>query len=324
MYVEHSTSMLMTRVHPSVETTDDAGRFTVHGLSPTATYSLNAKRAQDGDASFRVASVEAAPGQDVVLRIPGDGSVVGRVVRAGGGSLAGVTVEVADGGRPPQPVGGDGRFRIDNLFARQYTLRVSATNAAFKNVPLTVRSGQVTDVGTIDLPRGRRIAGVVKRADGQPAMGAGVTIAIAGDAEGMVVSADGEGRFSAQVPADAALTLTADDRRLGKTEPVAVGASDAGGAIELTFRPAGSVEGTLSAGGKPVAHRGVVAISDGGGATVQAAQSDESGYYRIDGLLPGSYVVQLAASDAVAGVKSQNVQIVVGEKAFANFELPPP
>jgi hypothetical protein len=34
--------------------------------------------------------------------------------------------------------------------------------------------------------------------------------------------------------------------------------------------------------------------------------------------------VQLAASDAVVGVKPQTVQIAAGARAFANFELPAP
>lgn len=329
VYVEHSTSMLMTRVHPAVETTDGAGRFVVHGLAPDSVYSLNAKRAQDGDAAFRVATVEARPGQEVTLRIPGDGSVVGRVVRAGGGSLGGVMVEVMDGGRPAEAVGGDGRFRIDNLFARGYKLRVSADNAAYKNVPFTVTSGKVTDVGVVELPRGRHIAGVVRRADGTAAIGAGVVINVAGDSETIDLNADGDGRFSALVPADAALTLVATDRRLGRTEPLSVAPSDPGGELELKFRPAGSIEGTLSAGGKPLAHHAVVAVAvadaAAGGAAAPdalAGQSDESGYYRIDGLQPGTYNVQLAAGDAPAAVAPKQVNVVVGQKAFASFDLP--
>ena len=329
VYVEHSTSMLTTRVHPGVETSDGAGRFTVHGLAKDAVYSLNAKRAQDGDAAFRVATVEASAGQDVTLRIPGDGSVTGRVVRAGGGSLSGVMIEVLDGGRPAEPVGGDGRFRIDNLFARGYTLRVSAANAAYKNVPFTVASGKVTDVGVVELPRGRHIGGVVRRPDGTPAMGAGVIIQVAGDSETINVSADGDGRFSALVPSDAALTVNATDRRFGQTEPLSVAPSDPASDLELAFHPAGSIEGTLTVGGKPLPHHGVVAIAvaDGAGAggasaNVSSGQSDESGYYRIDGLPAGTYNVQLAAGDAPGAVEPKRVQVVVGEKAFASFELP--
>jgi len=325
VYVEHSTSMLMTRVHPSVETTDGAGRFTVHGLSPSAVYSLNAKRAQDGDAAFRVASVEASPGQDVTLHIPGDGSVTGRVVRAGGGSLAGVMVEVVDGGRPGEAVGGDGRFRIDNLFARAYTLRVYAASAAYKNVPFSITSGKVTDVGVVELPRGRHIGGIVRRPDGTPAIGAGVVITVSGDAETVDASADGDGHFSALVPSDASLTVTANDRRFGQSDPLTVAPSDPASDLELKFRPAGTIEGTLTAGGKPLAHRAVVAIAvvDGPAPNAQSGQSDESGYYRIDGLQPGTYNVQLAAGgDSPAAMEPKRVQVVVGEKAFASFELP--
>lgn len=325
VYVEHSPSTVLTRVQPGVETTDDAGRFTIHGLSPSAVYALNAKRPQDGDAAFRMIGTDASPGQDVTLRIPGDGSVAGRVRRAGGAALDDVTVEVVDGGRPPQPVAADGRFRIDNLFARPYTLRVAAASAAFRDVSFTVSSGQVTDVGTIELPRARRVAGVVRRPDGQPAVGAGVTIAIAGDAQPVVTQVDGDGRFSALVPADAVLTLKANDRKLGETDPVSVGPSDAADAVELAFKPSGSVEGTLTRGGKPLPHVGVVAIGDapaGGAAAVSGTQSDESGYFRIDGLRPGAYTVQLAAGDGIDDGAPQRVQVAAGDKAFANIELP--
>ena len=323
VYVEHSTAMLTTRVHPGVETTDGDGRVTVRGLSPTASYSLNAKRPQDGDAAFRVATTEATPGQEVTLRIPGDGSLVGRVVRGGGGSAGDVTVEIMNSGRPPQPIGGDGRFRVDDLFARSYTLHVTAANAGFKDVPFSIASGKVTDVGVIELPRGRHIAGVVRRADGTPAMGAGVIVTVAGDAETINLSADSDGRFETVVPADAALTLTANDRRLGRTDPLSVAPSDPGGSLELAFKPAGSIEGTLTAGGKPLAHHGVVAIAaDGAAGAVQSAQSDDSGYYRIDGVPPGTYNVQLAAGDAPAAVDGKRVQVAVGEKAFASFEIP--
>ena len=329
VYVEHSPSMLLTRVQPAVETTDAAGRFVIHGLSPTATYSLNAKRPQDGDAAFRVATVDATPGQDVTIRIPGDGSVVGRVVRAGGGSLSDVTVEVLDGGRPPQPIGADGRFRLDNLFARAYTLHVTAPDAGFRNVPVTVAAGQVADVGTVSLPRARRVAGVVRRADGQPAFGAIVRIDVAGDAQPLQAFTGRDGRFSASAPADAELTLSANDRRLGQTAPVHLGAGDPANAVELAFAATGSVEGTLTAGGKPLAHHGVIAAAAAPGAggaapAVRSAQSDETGYYRIDGLPAGDYDVQLAGGDPRAdAVSPQRVRVTVGEKTFASFELPP-
>jgi hypothetical protein len=237
-------------------------------------------------------------------------------------------VEVIDGGRPGEPVAGDGRFRVDNLFARGYTLRVSAANAAYRNVPFTITSGKLTDVGVVELPRGRHIAGVVRRSDGTAAIGCGIVVTVGGDPEPLHVSADSDGRFAALVPSDAALTLVASDRRFGQTDPLTVGASDPGGNLELAFPPTGSVEGTLTAGGKPAAHRGIVAVAVSDGTTaapalVQSALSDESGYYRIDGLVAGAYDVQLAAADAPPGMQQpQRVQVTTAQKAFASFELP--
>lgn len=322
VYVEHSESVLMTRVQPSIETTDGDGRFAIHGLSPSATYTLNIKRPQDGDAAFRFAGVETQPGQDVVIHVPGDGTLIGRVVRAGGGSLGDVTVDVQNSGRAPQPVGADGRFRFEGLFARDYTVEVSSGSAAFRHVQATVSANRDTDVGKIELPAARQVSGVVHRPDGRPVMGASVTLTIADDEQPVLVGTDADGNFAANVPADRAITVLADDRRLGRSDTVTLPAAEAPRTIVLTFPASGSVEGTLQTGGKPATHVGVIVIADQGDA-VRSGLSDESGYYRVDGLAAGAYTVQLAAGDPrAARVDAQHVKIAAGEKSFANFEVP--
>lgn len=109
-----------------------------------------------------------APGADVTIRLRKDGIVKGTVVRPNGEPLDQFFVDLAAVGHMTQQLrefGENGAFKVYQVPAGRYILRVKHGNLVDQDVPIAVEGGKELDVGVIRLEEGAQIAGVVRRSD---------------------------------------------------------------------------------------------------------------------------------------------------------------
>lgn len=213
-----------------------------------------------------------------------------------------------------------GRFEVKDLPAGTWELTARGRGFAPLTVPgLTVpEGGGATDLGTVVLIPGVGIEGFAVDPEGRPVPGAEIRVSEA--------TADPMSRFLQQEEPQPAATSAEDgffrveDRRAGET--VDLDASRPGYApavaagvqvppdqpVRLVLQPSAAVEGrTVDPDGKPVAGvRVFVHPSDptslGGGFRMfsvsrsQQAVSDETGFFRIEDVIPGGIELQATAS----------------------------
>jgi len=213
-----------------------------------------------------------------------------------------------------------GRFEVRDLPAGTWELTARGSGFAPLTVPgLTVpEGGGSTDLGTVVLIPGVAVEGYTVDPEGRPVAGAEIRVAEA--------TADPMSRFMQQEDPAPAATSAADgffrieDRLAGET--VDLDASRPGYApgvasgvqvpaeppVRLVLQPSSAVEGrTVDPDGKPVAGvRVFVHPSDpvnvGGrvrmfvAARSRQAVSDETGFFRIDDVIPGGIELQATAT----------------------------
>ncbi len=136
------------------ETTDERGRFACTGLVP-GDYHLTARRPYPKNNQspwMRSTGMQAATGEDVTLVLPGDGGIVGQVRHADRSLATEVEVSVDEGGTPRHFHVPDGRFVLDGLAPRRYTLHVSSGDESLET-DVVVAEGGLTDVGVLVLAK---------------------------------------------------------------------------------------------------------------------------------------------------------------------------
>jgi len=290
----------------SEELSDAGGRFVLRGLSE-GTYSLRASPPGSsgmGRLWFRD-SVDAEVGdQNVRLVLPADGAVKGKVAFADGEAPEAFTVGVGFGAPTPF-VSRDGSFTLGDLPPRKYSFAVRGIGFDDKRVgEISVEAGKTTDLGTITVSRGRRIAGRVIDASGSPVQGAliraGRTIfgdgssskaqfgppwarnakeTRSGDDGAFVISGLGAGTMS----------VVAEHEEKGRSPIVSVGPRDDATNLNLALQRFGALEGSVSKGGQPAADIMIQASMVDSPQVSYVVQSGEDGRFRFDRLAPGAY-----------------------------------
>ncbi len=137
------------------ETADEQGRFTCRALAP-GEYGITAMRPFPNNNQspwMRSATVMAYAGeQDVVIPIPQDGSISGRVILPGGAPSRQFAVGIDPGGDPRPFSSPDGRFSLNGLAPKLYQVRVFVEGKPPVTVTAQVEPGQNTDLGDIRIP----------------------------------------------------------------------------------------------------------------------------------------------------------------------------
>src|SRR5262249_58740502 len=124
------------------------------------------------------------------------------------------------------------------------------------------------DLGIIELQRGRTLTGRVIREDGSVVEAATVSAGAQVLGDGRTLSGtsrtvtDREGRFSVPEIGDDTLLVTAEHPTEGRSAALPV-APAADSPIELKVQRTGSLEGTLTTKGAPIANGLVVAVPRG-------------------------------------------------------------
>lgn len=304
-------------VFPGVVVTDAEGRFAVRGLPARTGFHLSAARPQDGGFAQHAVGRVAEAGDEVTLVVPSPGAIVGRVdVTGDPGRLVVRDLQTLTAAR----VGRDGRFRLDGLPPLTYQLRLGGPRAAtVYRDGVEVRPGETTDVGTIAVPAGRAVSGVVVDPAGEPLDEA--TIRIEVDGRYAVVTRSHRGAFDATVPDGAALVVHASHPRAGRCAPRALAAGAATTRLRLETLPGVTVRGEVRAHGRPLpdARLAVWPAGDRGAEPWAAAVSDDAGRFELAGVPPGAWHVELLVDtdDALMRVLRQPVEI-------AGADAPPP
>lgn len=318
---------------------DAAGRFTIRGLRP-GTYLLRA--APPGTPLERRLSwlrnlrrVEAGT-RGMTLELMEDGRIRGRVLKQDGQPPALFTVSV--GGSTGGAVGSSsGEFVVPHVPAGNHVLMVAGPDFATRVLSsVTVRSGEETDVGTLNVDPGRKLEGRVLLPDGRPVAGALVTITKRLEGTGVVAGPAAaamtdprqvltleDGRFVLEGLGITPLNLAAEHPEHGRSEnvPIAPGVEQA--RQDLVLQPGGSITGRVTQNGQPVAGALVLASAKDapGGGTGVSTGTD--GSYVFSSLSPGAYTV-VAILEGSSGQRLKNATVQVSARGMArqDFEMP--
>jgi protocatechuate 3,4-dioxygenase beta subunit len=321
--VEIAPSERAAHTHPFAVTADGDGRFVFQGVSRSRRYAITAARPHDGDGQMRTTGGSAVAGDHVELVIPDDGAVTGAITVAGKAAPAGVMVALRGVTRPARLERG-GRFRIVAA-PGPYALVVEGPGLAEHVVEgVAVEPGRDVDLGTIDVARGRRIAGRVVRGEGRGVVGAEVGLVPDDGGRRLSTVTGDDGRFEAIVPAGTALRVRARQRSGRVSDEVRVDATGDAADLVLRFDAGGTIEGDAAAGGEPLsgAYVFVRRPDDHPDQPVTYTQTDDAGYFVLKDLPAGSYLVELQVPGVGAERVGRDVTVATGASAFVLFQVP--
>lgn len=294
---------------PSQELTDAGGQFRLTGLAP-GSYRIRATRGQGGR--------QFGPSPDAVTAKTGDtnvkivvktpGGVTGKVAFADGTAPPAFTVSVAFDQRPFATK--DGSFTIDDLVPSddELDVQIKGTGFAPRTIKTKVKEGEIADLGTITVQKGRTIRGTVVAA-GAPVEGATVYLGTQifgtgtsntaefggppGGRDTKTAVTDETGSFEISgFAARRDLTLVAEHEDKGRSRAVRLVAGDpAEQALVITLEPFGSLSGVVTQGGQIVEGNIVNVQSTTAPGAMYGVASGADGAFRLDRLAPDTYKV---------------------------------
>ncbi|MGE0869484.1 MAG: carboxypeptidase regulatory-like domain-containing protein [Kofleriaceae bacterium] len=323
----------------SSATTDGGGGFTIRGL-PDGKYRLWATRSQSGGAGWGQHDTPAKTGdQNVRITLAAPGSIVGKIVIAES-TAPPKHASVQSGWQARVPTNRDGSFRIAEIAPGDHDLSVLGPEfAELVKRDVKVQPGKQTDLGTITVHRGRRVAGTVVDRSGTPVPGARVmvgemllTLEGAGDAMDRiaetygirVATTDANGAFAIVGVSRNATAVQANHDDRGRSDGVSIPAgSEDPRPVRLVLRGFGSLTGKVTLKGKPQTGATVSYTAKGGPAQMNVTRTDDRGVYTFAKVPEGTQVVQVMQSQGMS-FKSTNasVNVIAGRQAVLDLEIP--
>ena len=271
-----------------------------------------------GEATTRV-SVELQPG--LVLS--------GRTVQSGTQEAVPLALVVLtwEGSRRPGAPGEEqaratsdaqGKFRLDGLAPGNY--RATAQAAGYARGAARIDAQASREV-VVELAAASFIEGHVVAADGSKASGAEVSAS--GGEEAVTATASETGSFSLEVsPRSWSLTARRGDEAGRAPAPVTVAAGATARGVKIQLGAASGISGSVVAavGQRPVAGAQIsVSPYDQSGDSGRAV-SDASGAFKVAGLAPGSYDVEVSA-DGFTDQSRRGVTVQPGQQFPLRVEL---
>ncbi|HUQ03579.1 MAG TPA: carboxypeptidase-like regulatory domain-containing protein [Kofleriaceae bacterium] len=321
------------------ELTDAGGRFELVGLAPGA-YMVRASRSTAARGRLFGMEGERAETGTTNLRIvmPADGGVKGKVAFADGSVPTPFTVGV---GFSQEPVASkDGSFQLGELPPRKYQLVVRGPEIDQKTIDVEIEEGEIADVGTITVGKGRVIAGNVMF-QGKPVPNATVfagrqlfgtgssnTANIGGGPPGRgnnrEATTDEDGHFSISGLGPADVTVVAEHADMGRSAAIRLqrGVSDEK-AVVLNLAGFGSLVGKATDAAGPAAETIITAQSTSAGMAMYTVATGPDGTYRFDKLAPDTYKVSAMLGMPMRGMTFFSTQATVetGKEARADLAV---
>jgi protocatechuate 3,4-dioxygenase beta subunit len=321
-------------------TTDGAGAFTIHGL-PEGAYKLWPTRGRAGGQEWGQNGTSAKTGDlKVRLTLPASGELVGKLEITAGDTPARppTLARIHVGYQAPVVIEG-GKFSVKDLTPGKYHVVFRGPEfAEFHKADVEVKPGKPTDLGTITVTRGRRLAGKVVGPTGAPVANAKVKLAemlfstqtnadqaesweeIAG-VRATVTDASGEFTLIG-VPTKGTSVMAegADGRSL--PVPVPEGTDDPP-PVTLALRGFGSIRGTVSLKGVPQGGVTVSQSTKGAGAAAMFTTTDDGGNFTMTKVPEGTHVLQAMQTKMMA-LKSTTVPVTVtaGQETKIAIDIP--
>jgi uncharacterized GH25 family protein len=325
-------------------TSDGAGGFTIRGLADGA-YKVSAARAGASPwRDFGEHGTTARVGDQsvrVVLATPGE--LRGRLVVAGA-STPPKLASIAIGYQPPTPANADGTFALLDVAPGTYDVHFRGADFAEKvQRDVKIEPGKPTDLGTVEVLRGRRVTGKVVDSSGSPVAGAKVRCgdvlwSLSGaddqsDSFGAMsgirsTTSDQDGAFVIVGVSAKPMNVGADhpDRGSSIAQKVPGGADDPP-PVTLSLHGLGSIAGKVTMKGQPQSGVTVMDSPKGGGEQVTIVQTDADGNFAFPKAVEGAHVLNVMRSSggfANMGMKttSATVQVTAGQQASAAIDIP--
>ncbi len=319
------------------ELTDAGGRFELVGLAP-GTYVVRASRSSAARGRMFGMEGERAETGTTNLKIvlPADGGVKGKVAFADGSVPAPFSVGV---GFSQEPVASkDGSFALGELAPRKYQLIVRGPTIDQKTIDVEVEEGEVADVGSITVSKGRMIAGKVVF-EGTPVPGATVyagrqlfgtgssnTANFGGGPPGRAnnreATTDDTGHFAISGLGPADIAVVAEHPDFGRSAAVRLqrGVSEEG-ALVITLAGFGSLAGKATDAAGPAADTIITATSVASANAMYSVSTGPDGTYRFDKLAPDTYKVSAMLGMPMRGMTFHSTQATVSSGKEARADL---
>lgn len=319
-------------------TVDPQGHYVVRGLA-TGSYRIRydgppgggyVQQFHNGKATLSTADpVAVTVGRTTTVataRLEAGGSISGRVqVDGSGAPVTGgyVSVNEPDAGTwITVPVGPDGWYTVGGLRPGSYQLWFGGDGVVGEYFddktyldPDRVTVGRGQHVTGIDssLAPSAAVTGTVRDATtGDPVAGVRVWVETATGMYPGTTGSDGTYRVAGLPSGDCRVSFEApqlgyprryyeDAETYATATPIALGAGQTAGGIDMRLTKGGSIVGTVTAAddGSPVADMNVVIHEADTGSYVLSTQTDEAGRYVAPGLPDGDYLVEFSSSGAL-------------------------
>ncbi len=332
-HLEHVSGRLRGRASAIA---DGAAQFTLTGLEPGA-YTVRAIR--PGEASE---VLDMRPGVRVDAGAAGAkivvddlSTVVGKVTFADGSAPRDVSVQIGDAA-PRWSSDPAGAFRLEGVPTGKVFVRVDGPELVAEALTeVTLAAGEVTDLGTITVQRGRKLAGVVVDASGQPVAGALIVVAkeIQGDGAQPVpeprvdldqVVSGADGRYVLRGIGSGTYMVLADHDTIGRSPTVELAPGTTDVDLTLTLRPTGAVEGFVRIAGQPADAMVMLRPTDATNASFQV-RTGPDGSYRLDRLAAGRYMLYAGSfrGSRYGGTdgSSRRVTVIEGKTVDADIDV---
>lgn len=314
------------------ELTDGAGSFRIAGL-PQGEYEVVATRPGIAPAPSDQ-RIRAHTGTSVRIVLAAPGSIVGKVAFADGTAPAVVTVQLTAHGE--RRVFTDGEVEIRDLAPGTYQLRIEGPDLVATEATRTlVVEDRETDLGTIRVERGRSVEGIAVDSEGRPVTGAEVlagavlvgtgatadsgTRAPTFQGELKRATTGSDGRFTLRGLGARPLSIVATHAVSGRSSPQRIDPS-ASGALRLTLLATGSISGSVTLGGRPVA-AAVSAQPREAPLAMSIVVAGADGTFHFDRIAPGRYSVASVAGDPLSGAPMAPVGVDVVSGKASPLEL---
>ena len=317
---------------------DGSGRFEVDGLA-AGRYTVRASATTVGPGREHLADpVHVAAGtHDLTLVVPRGGALKGQLVFKDGKRPPLFTLAIS--GRTPIPFSsGDGGFVIDDLPPSTYDLVIRGPGFAARYLAaVKIEAAATTDLGTLELDKGRTVSGRVSM-NGSPVPGATVrvgpllfgsgsaneasTSTSLGGESATSAQTDGNGEFTLFGLPASKLVLTAE-AEAGRAQPLSLPVTnDSLSGIELVLQPCGALTGTVVKDGEGVAGVIVNARPMSSTGVFYGVTTGPDGRFRFDRLAPGSYKVSATTTSLSGmGMNAVAATITSGQTADVRIDL---